>query len=196
MAEDIDIELEQQFDLNEESEFDYYLMWEWPEHIENALRRMLWISLVESAEGNTTQTHTTYVRWLIATHPDSPSAVLDYLANIDNEQLLVRIAENPQASTPTLARLAESLYSSVRIAVADNANTPIHVVKGLINDSAIDVRYSMAENPALPASLLTELSTDENAYVAVRAARTMARRNPCSVEQFPFRQSNKDRKLG
>jgi hypothetical protein len=186
---------EMQFDLNEQSEFDYLLMWEWPEHIETALRRMLWISLVEAAEGSTESQHTNYVRWLIATHPDSPAAVLDFLANIDNEQLLIRVAENPQTDTATLLRLAKSQYASVRIAVADHANTPIHVIKMLVRDEAVDVRYALAENPALPASLLTELSYDENAYVMMRAKRTLARRNPASVEQFPFQQDQK-RRLG
>lgn len=191
-------ETEKQFDLNEESEFDYYFMWEWPEHIEKALRRMLWISLVEAAEGDNQEihSHTSYVRWLIATHPDSPAAVLDFLSNIDAENLLVRIAESPQVSGPTLARLAESPYSSVRIAVAENENTPIHIVKKLTRDENLDVRYSMAENPALPASLLTDLSLDNNAYVSTRALKTMARRNPASVEQFPIRTRRENRKSG
>jgi len=181
-------------EMNEQSEFDYYLMWEWPEHIERALRRMVWIALVEAAEGIENQ-HTHYVRWLIATHPDSPSAVLDYLSTIDKEELLVRIAENPQAATPTLARLAQSPYASVRIAVSDNPNTPIHVIKMLTHDEGLDVRYALAENPALPASILAELSNDENAYVAVRAKKTMARRNPASVQTLPQRNEEK-RRLG
>jgi hypothetical protein len=185
-----------QFDLNEESEFDYYLMWEWPDHIERALRRMLWISLVEAAEGIEANPHTSYVRWLIATHPDSPAAVLDFLSNTDKEDLLVRIAENPQAATPTLARLAQSPYASVRIAVADNANTPIHIIKGLSHDDGLDVRYALAENPALPASILTELGNDENAYVSMRAKKTMQRRNPATVERFPSREQRDQRRLG
>lgn len=183
-----------QFDMNEESEFDYYLMWEWPAHIEQALRRMLWISLVEAAEGEEHQ-HTEFIRWQIATYPESPAVVLDYLSNINNEKLLIRIAENPNVSAPTLARLAESQYVNVRIAVADNQNTPIHIIKLLTQDEALDVRYSMAENPALPASLLTDLSNDDNVYVSARAKRTMARRNPASVEQLR-RKTSEERKLG
>lgn len=180
-----------QFDLNEESEFDYYLMWEWPEHIERALRRMLWISLVEAAEGIEQNPHTAYIRWLIATHPESPAAVLDFLSNTDKEDLLVRIAENPQTATPTLAKLAQSEYASVRIAVSDNASTPIHIIKGLAHDESLDVRFALAENPALPASILTELSNDDNAYVAHRAKKTMQRRNPASVERFPSREQRR-----
>jgi hypothetical protein len=189
-------ENETHFDLNEQSEFDYYLMWEWPDHIERAMRRMLWISLVEAAEGYDATPHTSYIRWMIATHPESPAAVLDYLANLGDEELLVRIAENPQASTDTLTRLAKSQHASVRIAVADNPNTPIHVVKGLTLDEALDVRYSLAENPALPASILIELSNDDNAYVATRAKKTILRRNPASVERFPSREGRDKRRLG
>jgi hypothetical protein len=188
-------QVENQLGPDEESEFDFYLMWEWPEHIETALRRMLWISLVETAEGDLEQKHTNYLRWLIATHPDSPPAVLEYLCNVDCEDLLVRIAENPQTSAPTLSRLALSEYDSVRIAVSDNENTPIHVIKALTKDPSVDLRYNMAENPALPAILLAELSADENVYVAVRAAKTMARRNPASVEHIR-RNTKSDRKLG
>lgn len=183
------------FDMDEQSEFDYYLMWEWPDHIETAMRRMLWISLVDAAEGGEVHDHTNYVRWLIATHPDSPAAVLDFLSNLDNEELLIRIAEHPQCSAPTLARLAQSKYSTVRMALADNSNTPIHVIKMLTHDESVDLRYAMAENPGLPASLLNELCNDDNAYVASRASRTMARRNPASVQHFP-QKHKEDRRLG
>lgn len=186
------------FDLDEQSEFDYYFMWEWPEHIETAMRRMLWISLVDAAEGRELREHTNYVRWLIATHPDSPPAVLDFLSHIDNEELLTRIAEHKQCSANTLALLSQSPYVAVRMAVAGNVNTPIHVTKMLTRDSSIDLRYSMAENPALPASLLNELCQDSNAYVAARAAKTMVKRNPASVQQLPLspRRLKEDRRLG
>jgi hypothetical protein len=187
------------FEADEQLEFDFYLQWEWPDHIETAMRRLLWISLVESAEpGFSAHKHTAFIRWQIATFPESPPAVLDFLATLTEADLLVRIAENPQTWPVTLARLARSEHTDVRIAVADNANTPIDVMQLLVSDACPDVRYSMAENPALPARMLQELAADENAYVAHRATRTMARRNPAAVEQFPQRQQQRpqQRKLG
>lgn len=187
------------FEADEQLEFDFYLQWEWPAHIETSLRRLLWISLVEVAENaNSAHKHTAFIRWQIATFPDSPSAVLDFLATLNDEELLIRIAENPQTWPVTLARLARSEYSQVRIAVADNSSTPIDVLKTLATDSCLDVRYSMAENPALPSKMLQQLAGDENAYVSTRAAKTIARRNPASIEQFPQRQQpqQQKRKLG
>jgi hypothetical protein len=84
----------------------------------------------------------------------------------------------------------------VKTAVADNANTPFDAIKTLAQDECADVRYSMAENPALPLKMLQQLAADDNAYVAHRATRTLARRNPASVEQFPVRQQQQQRKLG
>lgn len=189
------------FEADEQLEFDFYFMWEWPEHIETSLRRLLWISLVEAAEpGSSTTKHTAFIRWQIATYPESPAAVLDFLATLDEPALLTRIAENPQTWSVTLARLAQSQHAEVRIAVAEHANTPIDVLNALIADECLDVRYSMAENPALASKMLQQLAVDENAYVGHRATRTLARRNPAAVEQFPQRQQaqqqRQQRKLG
>lgn len=186
------------FEADEQIEFDFYMQWEWPEHIETALRRLLWISLVEAAEpGSNLHKHTAFLRWQIATYPDSPSAVLDFLATLNREEkILVRIAENPQTWPVTLARLAQSNYPQVRIAVAENSNTPIDILRALVNDESLDVRYSMAENPALPSKMLQQLANDDNAYIAHRASCTLARRNPAVVEQFPKRVQQQQRKLG
>jgi hypothetical protein len=187
------------FEADEQLEFDFYLQWEWPAHIETSLRRLLWISLVESAEAeDTTHKHTAYIRWQIATYPESPSAVLDFLATVNDKELLIRIAENPQTWPVTLARLAHSEYSEVKTAVGENANSPIDVLKLLAADTSPDVRYSMAENPALPLRMLQQLAADDNAYVSHRATRTIARRNPAAVERLPLRQQQEQqqRKLG
>lgn len=173
----------------EQQEFDFYLQFDWPEHIETALRRMLWIALVEEAEfdGRCHQ-HTQNLRWLIATHPDSPAEVLEFLATkIDDEKLLARVAEHKQTAPHTLECLAKHQSGDVRLAVADNPSTPLAVLLELAVSSDPDVRYCMAENPTLPAKMLQQLAADSNAYVAHRAARTMMRRNPAPVQQLPIR---------
>jgi hypothetical protein len=188
---------------NEANQFplDYFLQFEWPEHIETALRRLLWISLVELAEGECTGgDHSSYIKWLVATHPDTPPAVLEYLAMSDESpKLLVRVAENPQTSGTTLTRLAAHENNEVRVAVADNRNTPPQVINELIKDADLDVRYSLAENANLDLAVLQELAKDENGYVAARAKRTLVRANPGCVRKLntEFRsQDQQKRKLG
>lgn len=187
--------------INENDEFDFYMQFEWPEHIERALRRLLWISLVEAAEfSSEDHSHTSFIRWSIATCPDSPVEVLDYLAVLPDAtpELLVRIAENPHTSSSALAFLAEHDSAQVRLAVADNDATSVDVLIQLLEDSDTTVRYSMAENPALPLKMLQQLVEDENPYVGSRASKTIARRNPCTVQQFPQRikRTEGQRKLG
>jgi hypothetical protein len=176
------------FPGDESKEFDFYLQWEWPPHIEDCLRRMLWISLVESCEpGMGGRKHTSLLRWQIAGYPESPPAVLDYLAGSDELSLLKRIAENPNTGPVTLARLAQSEFPQVRVAVAENHRLPFVVMKMLVADECPDVGYALAENPGLPASLLRQLAENSNPYVATRAARTLNRRNPAKPEQLPVR---------
>jgi hypothetical protein len=179
----------------EQEEFDFYLQWDWPEHIETALRRLLWISLVEAAEYSAEQhQHTKMLRWMIATHPDTAPEVIDFLSTIDDADLLTRLAENPQTSAQTLEKLAQHTDSTVRLAVADNKNTPLTILLEMAVGSDVDVRYQMAENPALSAKMLTQLAQDSNAYVADRAEKTLLRRNPAAVQQLPVRTQRQQRK--
>jgi hypothetical protein len=171
------------------TEFDYYLQWQWPDHIETALRRMMWTALVELAEDpGSTQTHTAFVRMQMASHPETPKEVLQFLSTFRDERLDVRIAENPQASAFTLTGLATSPERSVKIAVAEHPNTPPETIAILAEDADLDLRYAMAENPHLSTAILEKLGTDENPFVASRAQKTLARRNPALVKQVSFSQ--------
>jgi hypothetical protein len=171
----------------EHDEFDFYMQFAWPEHIETALRRLLWISLVEEAESFAeTHSHTTFLRFMMATYPETPAEVLEYLSSFDDCELLIRIAENPQTPPRTLQTLAAHENSEVRLAVADNKETPLPILLQMLGGADVDIRYRMAENPALPAKMLNQLTEDENAYVASRARRTLMRRNPPSIQQLPL----------
>lgn len=170
---------------DEAQEFDFFLRWEWPTHIEESLRRMLWISLIEACEdGKIKQQHTTLLRHQIASYLESPAAVLDVLSMLDDQSLLIRIAENPKASSTTLIRLAQHEMPQVRVAVAENKNMPFAAMKILSEDESPDVCYSMAENYELPSSLLGKLAKHDNPYVAERAVRTLARRSQMKVKLF------------
>lgn len=174
-------------ELNEWDEFDFFMQFEWPEHIETALRRLAWIALIEEAEGSAEKhTHTGFLRLLIVNHPDSPPEVLSYLAATGNRKLLIRIAEHPHASAEILTELSRHDDGDVRLAVADNGHTPLPVLLEMAVGLDADVRYRLAENPALPATILSQLANDENAYVSTRAQRTLMRRRTASVKPLPL----------
>lgn len=178
--------------------YSYLLEWEWPEHIELLLRRLIWARLVElTQEGSDMQSISdsdhlaAKVCWMIAKSPDTHPAVLDVLASVDSEVFAERIAENPKAAATTLARLAAHSSPAVRIAVAENANTPAEILKILVNDEHVDVRFAMAENHNLDKELLETLSDDSNCYVAHRARKTLARIAPPVLVRMPFQRTQR-----
>jgi hypothetical protein len=175
---------------NEQEEFEFYMLWDWPQHIETALRRMLWIAFVEMAEDiNSRQPHTCFLRRMIAACPDSPAEALEFLSNFTDPSVLVRVAENPKTAASTLQKLAAHPKLDVRLAVVDNSNTPLPILMEMAIQEGADVRFRLAENPALPAKLLQQLAEDSNAYVSTRAMRTLARRNStgAAVQALPPR---------
>lgn len=115
------------------------------------------------------------LKTLMASNPQSPSELLDYLAEVSPAAILVRIAENPNTGSATLSRLAFHVDSEVRSAVADNANTPESCFKLLLRDESPDVRFRIAENPITPVASLYNLLKDENPYVSHRARQTLSR---------------------
>lgn len=173
--------------------YSYLLEWDWPEHIELLLRRLIWARLVELTDDKADQSKVSEsdhlaakVCWMIAKNPQTSPAVLDVLASVDSSVFAERIAENPNAAPSTLARLAGHASPAVRIAVAENINTPVEILNILVNDEHADVRFSMAENHNLSEELLQLLSADENCYVAHRARRTLNRIAPPALVKMPM----------
>lgn len=109
----------------------------------------------------------------IACDPETPGEILEHLARTDNETLLERIAEHPNASPFLLEILASSPSADVRSAVAENPNVPDEILVELCKDDHPDVRYSIAENPGMSLDILSDLAEDNNPYVAHRARLTM-----------------------
>lgn len=172
--------------------YSYLLEWDWPEHIELLLRRLIWARLVELTDENADQSKVSEsdhlaakVCWMMAKNPQTHPAVLDVLASVDSSVFAERIAENPNAAPSTLARLAAHASPEVRIAVAENINTPVEILNILVNDEHADVRFSMAENHNLNEALLENLAGDENCYVAQRARRTLNRIAPPLLVKMP-----------
>lgn len=177
--------------------YTYLLEWEWPEHIELLLRRLIWARLIELTDGadsnDVAQSDflAAHVCSLIVKSPDTHSAVLDVLASTAVAAFAERVAEHPRADASTLARLAGHSSPGVRAAVAENANTPIEVLRNLVEDEHLDVRFAMAENHMLPAELLETLSEDDNCYVAYRAKRTLSRIAPPAVAPMPLQRTQR-----
>jgi hypothetical protein len=167
--------------------YNYLLEWEWPEHIELLIRRLVWARLVELTEATDGDAPApsdylaAKVCWLIASCPQTHPAVLDVLASTNCSAYAERIAENPRTAPSTLARLAGHPLPQVRCAVSENENTPVDVINILVQDEHVDVRYAMAENHNMAEDVLQTLSEDENCYVASRAKRTLNRLAPPSV---------------
>jgi hypothetical protein len=165
---------------SEQFPYRFLLRFQWPEHIEKALRRAMWAWLNELSGGSTEDTDRLglHMCWLMAVHPETPPAVLDLLAQQSSGALLERVAENPNAWPTTLARLAKNPCSHVRVAVAANHNTPPETVLDLARDTCPDVRYSVAENAHPTLSTLHELTEDENCHVAARSKKTIQKMAP------------------
>jgi hypothetical protein len=178
--------------------YTYLLEWEWPEHIELMLRRLIWARLVELTEESNDMSapvESDYlaakVCWMMVSYPDTHPAVLDVLASVDSSAFAERIAEHPKALPSTLARLAGHASPEVRAAVAENCNTPAEILAILVHDEHVDVRYAMAENHQLSEELLQTLSDDDNCYVASRARRTLNRIAPPSLMTMPLQRTQR-----
>jgi Leucine rich repeat variant len=178
--------------------YTYLLEWDWPEHIELMLRRLIWARLVELTEESndmSTPVESDYlaakVCWMMVSHPGTHPAVLDVMASVDSSAFAERIAEHPRAVPSTLARLAGHASPEVRAAVAENHNTPAEILAILVHDDHADVRYAMAENHQLSEEALQTLSEDENCYVASRARRTLNRICPPSVMTMPLQRTQR-----
>lgn len=163
------------------------LRWQWPQHIERAIKQLTWLEVgVTSAFERDFQIEletmldcmTMHLFRLIASYPESPAAMLDFIADLRVTSLAERVAENPSTMPSTLTRLADHPDPAVKIAVACNASTPAEAVQKLANDESLDVRYAIAENANSSQELIALLCEDENCYVAHRAQRTVARLSP------------------
>lgn len=128
------------------------------------------------------------VKMLIASNPETPNTVLEYLAKRSGPSVLERIAENPNTPTWVLEELAGSDWPEVRAAVAENTHAPTDLIKGLSADENPDIRYTVAENAGTPIEVLQLLEFDENPYVSHRAHTTLARLTGGFVQQADFRQ--------
>lgn len=132
-------------------------------------------SLAYQASKMLTETGSHRTKLLLASNPESPCELLEYLTYIGEADVAIRVAENSSTNSRTLERLSCSSSPAIRRAVADNSNTPETCLLKLARDEDPDVRYCLAENPNLPVSVLYVLIQDENPYVSLRTRKTLSR---------------------
>ena len=174
----------------------FLLRWTWPDHIERQLRQLMWVWLKEAADGSNdeaSEQNNEYLSdyaamrllWLIAVHPESPGAVLDFMARQAAHAYAERIAENPATWSSTLAALSVHDNLKVRVAVASNSNTSNEIAEELCFDDNSDVRYALAECTHRSEEFIERLLEDENPFVVARARQTKMRMNPPQPLQMP-----------
>lgn len=88
------------------------------------------------------------------------------------------LAEDANTPDSLLWQLAWHSDAAVREAVADNPSTNLRTLWLLANDHNLDVRYALAENHNLSEKVLSALCRDDNPYVALRAEKTLRKKNP------------------
>ena len=176
--------------------YTYLSQWEWPEHIESVLRKLVHARLNEINDGDLEDGQelqdSDYLGarliWLISVYPKSSPSVLHTLAlQQQSAAYLERIAENPNVLPETLDVLAQHSSANVRVAVAENPQTPLETLAQLARDDSVDVRYAMAENVNLSPELLDILAEDDNAYVAACARRTVSKTAQSQPAILPLR---------
>ncbi len=184
----LDISGKDSFGRREDLSFIVRFQWKTSDHLREAIQLLLSSRLSGVVETEAicqrfskrcseslNDTEFEHIRMQIASNPNTPPAVLTYIAKHAGSAVLERIAENPQTPTLLLDLLSKNEAASVRAAVGENLNTPEDVLDRLVADEDVDVRYRLAENPLLPRAVLLQLSEDGNPYVASRAASTLSR---------------------
>lgn len=178
----------------------FLLRWTWPDHIDSQLRQLMWVWLTEAADTTSDAERSGYLSdyvamrllWLIAVHPESPGAVLDFLARQSAHALAERVAENPSTWPSTLAVLSIHDNPNVRLAVASNPNTSEEIAEELCFDESSDVRYALAECAHRSEEFIDRLLEDENPFVVARARKTKMRISPAQPIQMPSNQWKTD----
>ena len=109
---------------------------------------------------------------LVASHPNTPAAVLRRLAlNRGNPELVrLRVAQNRRVPQRLLRRLAQDDTPALRVAVAAHPSTPLSVVEVLSDDHESEVRLQVTRHRQLSPRLVRRLARDCNEDVRVAMA--------------------------
>ncbi len=102
--------------------------------------------------------HSAWNGWrLAASQVDAPVAVLNRLAQVDDEQTLINLVSNSSTPADTkyslLVRLSESSNLLARKAFAANPSAPLHLLVRMGNREFWPVRATAIQNPSFPSEL-------------------------------------------
>ena len=87
--------------------------------------------------------------------------VLTELAMVDDFDVVVAVASNPNTPSDVLGQLALDECEAVRIAVAKNPSTPADALDLLVNDSNWNVSSEVLSNPSMSKDTLLRLSSSK-----------------------------------
>lgn len=107
------------------------------------------------------------VRTKLAKNPNSPSHLLEALAEDDHGPVLRELGGNPNAPLDLIHRLGNDQRSEAREGVAANPKAPVTVLEALAKDRDDTVRRALASNPNIATApvALTTLMTDPDEKV-------------------------------
>lgn len=103
------------------------------------------------------------VRRYVASNPNTPTKILDYLKN-STKKVRIAIAENPHTPEKTLDYLKGDCETEVRIAVTQSPQTSEKILNYLMNDKRTSVRISIAINPNTSDSTLQKIANSLTEY--------------------------------
>lgn len=112
--------------------------------------------------------HNPRFRLALAESPHTPPALLEWLAEDEEQEVRLAVARNP--ATPTQALIALTASWAGRLAVACNHCTPSQVLEILARDGDPDIRQALAANPNTPISVLVRLTRDPERAVRRKVA--------------------------
>jgi hypothetical protein len=110
-----------------------------------------------------------------ASNAQSTTVQLRTLADSEESEVRIRVAENPRTPAHLLAHFIWDQEPEVRGGIARNPHATRPILEWLASDDSVDVRYTLAENPNVPCEILARLACDDNVFVADRANRTLNR---------------------
>lgn len=103
---------------------------------------------------------------LVASHPSTPTAVLQELAETKTPGILVALVQNPCLPAETITTLVPRLRTirsaELRAHLAGLDGIPRTVAEVLVEDRHADVRRALADNGRAPVTVLTQLAVDED----------------------------------
>ena len=102
------------------------------------------------------------MRSLVSENSNTPSSVLEKLADDDDYSVRYGVAQNKNTPVSVLKKLANDDDYFVRNGVAENNNIPVLLLEKLADDGEESVRRRVAENKNTPVSVLEKMGMSED----------------------------------